>query len=328
VTTPIVVTGGAGFIGSHTCKQLALAGYLPVVYDNLSTGNRQAVKWGPLVEGDIADVPAMRACLVRYQPAAIIHFAASAYVGESVDDPAKYYRNNVVGLISVLDACRSAGVGKLIFSSSCATYGVPATVPIGEDSPQNPINPYGRTKLMGESVLEDYAAAYGIGYAILRYFNAGGADPEGQLGEWHSPETHVIPRALLAASGQASTFEVFGNDYPTADGTCIRDYVHVQDLARAHVLAAAHLLGGGRNLRLNLGTGQGTSVNELLAAIERVTGRRVPTALRERRQGDPPSLVARTDRAAEVLGFVPELSDIDTIVKTAAPFFGIGSNHA
>jgi len=270
----------------------------------------------------------MRECLARHQPVAIIHFAAAAYVGESVEDPAKYYRNNVVGLISVLDACRLAGVDKVIFSSSCATYGVPEALPIGEDSPQQPINPYGRTKLMGESVLADYGAAYGMRCAILRYFNAGGADPDGQLGEWHSPETHVIPRALLAASGQASSFEVFGTDYPTTDGTCVRDYVHVQDLARAHVLAAAHLVSGGGNLRLNLGTGRGTSVNEILEAIERVTGRRVPVALRDRRRGDPPILVARTERAAEALGFVPELSDIETIVRTAAPFFGLGNSHA
>lgn len=326
-TTPLLVTGGAGFIGSHTCKQLSRDGFLPVAYDNLSTGNRESVKWGPLVEGDIRDTEALAAVLRLYRPAAVIHFAASAYVGESVTEPAKYYRNNVEGTLSLLEACRSADVRTVIFSSSCATYGAPETMPIVETTAQAPINPYGRTKLIGEQMLADYAAAYSFRFAALRYFNASGADPEGELGEWHDPETHLIPRALLAAYGHLPYLEVYGDDHPTADGTCIRDYIHVSDLARAHVLAARHLLAGGDNLKLNLGSGQGTSVREVLDAVERAVGRRVPAIMRAARAGDPPSLYADAGLAREVLGFTAEFSDIDTIMRTAAPSFAVEMRH-
>jgi UDP-arabinose 4-epimerase len=282
------------------------------------------VRWGPFIHGDILDTAYLVQTIERYEPRAVIHFAASAYVGESVSNPAKYYRNNVAGTQSLLDACLSGGVDKVIFSSSCATYGVPAHLPIREEMQQRPINPYGRTKLIAELMLGDYAAAFGLRYVALRYFNACGADPEGELGEWHNPETHLIPRALLAAAGSIPCLEVFGDDYETKDGTCVRDYVHVTDLARAHVAALEHLVGGGRSLALNLGTGQGFTILEVLDAVRRVTGRTVPVKFRPRRAGDPPVLYADPGRAGEALGFQPQLSDLDTIVRTAAPFFGLG----
>lgn len=326
--TPLLVTGGAGFIGSHTAKQLAAAGFLPVVVDNLSAGHRDAVRWGPLVEADICDTEALVATMRLHRPEAVIHFAAHAYVGESVTDPTKYYRNNVEGTRSLLDACRIAGVNKVIFSSSCATYGIPDTLPIRETTEQRPINPYGRTKLIGEQMLADCEIAHGLKCVALRYFNAAGADPAGELSERHQPETHLIPRALLAAYGHLPYLEVFGADLPTPDGTCIRDYIHVADLARAHVLAARYLIAGGQSTRLNLGTGRGTSVREVLDAIERVTGLRVPAVFRAARPGDPPSLYADGHLAREVLGFVPELSDLDTIMRTAAPTFAAELRHA
>ncbi|RWE28373.1 UDP-glucose 4-epimerase GalE, partial [Mesorhizobium sp.] len=319
----ILVTGGAGFIGSHTCKQLSAAGYLPVVYDNLSRGNEKAVAWGPLVVGDIRDKRTLQRAIAAHRPQAIIHFAALAYVGESVSGPADYYSTNVAGTATVLDAARANGIDKIIFSSSCATYGVPETLPVSETASQNPISPYGRSKLMGEQIIKDYASAYGTRYAILRYFNACGADPDGELGEWHEPETHLIPRVLMAASGMIDAVEVFGTDYDTADGTCVRDYIHVGDLARAHVKALMHLQAGGENLSVNLGSGRGISVNEILEAVTRVTSRPVPVAYKARRPGDPAELYADPTRAREQLGFVAELSDIDTIVSTAAPFFGL-----
>ncbi|MDX8466353.1 UDP-glucose 4-epimerase GalE [Mesorhizobium sp. VK23B] len=320
---PVLVTGGAGFIGSHTCKLLSAAGYLPVVYDNLGRGNEKAVAWGPLVVGDIRDPEALQRAIDAHQPRAIVHFAALAYVGESVSEPADYYSTNVGGTIAVLDAARANGIDKIIFSSSCATYGVPETLPVSEASSQKPISPYGRSKLMGEEIIKDYAAAYGTKYAILRYFNACGADPEGELGEWHTPETHLIPRVLMAASGMIEAIEVFGTDYETADGTCVRDYIHVGDLARAHLMALMHLEAGGASLSVNLGTGRGISIKEILEAVGRVTARPVPVAYKPRRPGDPAGLFADPRLAREQLGFVAELSDIDTIVRTAAPFFGL-----
>ena len=320
----VLVTGGAGYIGSHCCKLLARHGYVPVVYDNLSTGNRKAVKWGPLIEGDVSDHAALATALRDHAPMAVLHFAASAYVGESVANPAKYYQNNIGGMITLLDCCREAKVGRIVFSSSCATYGVPDLLPITELSPQRPINPYGRTKLICEGMLQDYSLAYGIRYVALRYFNAAGADPEGELGEWHSPETHLIPRAMLAAAAKAGPLEVFGNDYPTLDGTCVRDYIHVTDLAAAHVAALRHLLEGGHDLSVNLGTGTGYSILEVLTTIKRITGREVPTSFKPRRPGDPPVLVANAKKAKLSLGFAPELSDLDTIISTASPFFGLG----
>ncbi|TPK81837.1 UDP-glucose 4-epimerase GalE [Mesorhizobium sp. B2-4-13] len=319
----VLVTGGAGFISSHTCKLLAAAGYLPVAFDNMSRGNRKSVAWGPLVVGDIRDRDALRAAIEAYRPASIIHFAALAYVGESVDQPAEYYSTNVTGTIAVLDAARAHSIENIIFSSSCATYGVPEALPIRETSPQNPISPYGRTKLIGEQIISDYANAYGMKFAILRYFNACGADPDGELGEWHSPETHLVPRVLMAASGIIDEVEVFGTDYETSDGTCVRDYIHVSDLARAHLKALQHLEGGGQSLAVNLGTGRGVSIKEIVQAVSRMTSRPVPAVFRARRPGDPAELYADPSKARAHLGFVPQLSDIDTIVRTAAPFFGL-----
>ncbi|TJX78530.1 MAG: UDP-glucose 4-epimerase GalE [Mesorhizobium sp.] len=319
----ILVTGGAGFIGSHTCKLLAAAGYLPVAFDNLSRGNEKSVAWGPLVVGDIRDRAAVQAAIATYRPTAVIHFAALAYVGESVQQPAEYYSTNVTGTIAVLDAARAHAIENIIFSSSCATYGVPEALPIRESSSQNPISPYGRTKLMGEQIIGDYACAYGMKFAILRYFNACGADPDGEIGEWHSPETHLVPRVLMAASGIIDEIEVFGTDYETPDGTCVRDYIHVSDLARAHLKALQHLEGGGQSLAVNLGTGRGVSIREIVQAVSRVTSRPVPAVFRARRPGDPAELYADPSKARAHLGFVPELSDIDTVVRTAAPFFGL-----
>ena len=319
----VLVTGGAGFIGSHTCKLLAAAGIEPIVYDNLVTGHRGAVRWGPLVKGDIQDTDLLVRTLAEYKPHAVIHFAASAYVGESVEDPAKYYLNNVAGSLSLLQACRRVQVMKIVFSSTCATYGTPANLPIRETTPQNPISPYGRSKLMVEQILEDYDSAYGLRYVSLRYFNACGADPEGELREDHEPETHLIPRALLCASGKLDRLALFGDDHETVDGTCVRDYIHVTDLARAHVQAVQYLVDGKESLAVNLGSGQGTSIREVLDAIGRLTARPVPTVVAPKRPGDPPILIADSTLASKRLGFVAQLSDIDTIIRTAAPTFGL-----
>jgi UDP-arabinose 4-epimerase len=323
MTINVLVTGGAGYIGSHTAKLLSSNGVEPVVYDNLATGNRSSVRWGAYVHGDILDTAHLTRTLSQYEVDAVIHFAASAYVGESMEDPSKYYRNNVAGTLSLLDACRQAKVDKVIFSSSCATYGVPPALPIKETTQQDPINPYGRTKLIAEHMLRDYAAAYGLRFVALRYFNACGADPDGELGEWHDPEPHLIPRALLAAGGRIPHLAVFGNDYETADGTCVRDYIHVADLARAHVLALRYLSEGGENLAVNLGTGKGSSIREILDTVARITNRPVPIELHPRRAGDPAVLYADPTIAQRTLGFSTEYSDLDTIVRTAAPFFGL-----
>lgn len=318
----VLVTGGAGFIGSHACKALRRAGYTPVSFDNLSTGHADAVRFGPLVRGDVRDAAAVAAALRDHGAVAVIHFAASAYVGESMADPAKYYDNNLGGMIGLVQGCRAAGVRRVVLSSSCATYGVPDSLPIRETQEQRPINPYGRTKLICEQMLRDLAAD-GFAHVALRYFNAAGADPEGELGERHDPETHLLPLALRAASGQGGPLAIFGTDYPTPDGTCIRDYIHVADLARAHVLALERLLAGGDSIALNLGTGRGLSVLEIVAAIEMVTGRRVPVRREPRRPGDPPELTADPARAAAALGFRTECSDIAAIVRHAAPWFGL-----
>ena len=321
----ILVTGGAGFIGSHVCKRLRGDGFLPIAYDNLSTGNRRAVRWGPLVDADIADMAAFVETCERYRPEALIHFAAAAYVSESVADPDKYYRNNVSGMLSALEACRATGLRIVVFSSSCAVYGDARVVPIDERASLAPVSPYGRTKLIGEQMLHDFGEAYGMRYAALRYFNASGADPDGELGEWHDPETHLIPRALLAAAGRIGRLEVYGDDYPTPDGTCVRDYIHVSDLARAHLLALRRLIEGSNNMRLNLGAGRGSSVQEVINTIARVTSRDIPIVVKPRRPGDPPFLYAETALARRVLGFVPEMSDLETIVRTAAPTFGVAA---
>ena len=318
----VIVTGGAGFIGSHACKCLAEAGYLPVAIDNLRTGHADAVQWGPLERVDVRDTDAVAGVLKHHSAQTVMHFAACAYVGESVEQPDLYFDNNVGGMISLLSAMKREGVGRIVFSSSCATYGTPATLPISETAPQAPINPYGRTKLICEWMIRDHAAAFGLRFALLRYFNAAGAAPDGTLSERHDPETHLIPLALMAASGTGPPLKVFGHDYPTPDGTCIRDYIHVSDLAEAHLLALRHLEAGKEDLVLNLGTGRGTSIHELLQAITRHTGRAVPHEFAPRRPGDPAELVAAPERAEKILNFRARRSDIDSIIKDAAPHFG------
>jgi UDP-arabinose 4-epimerase len=317
IARTVLVTGGAGYIGSHACKALALAGYQPVACDNLVYGHPWAVKWGPLEQGDIAHRAWVNDLIERYRPVAIMHFAAYAYVGESVHDPGKYYRNNVVGTLTLLEAMRDHGVGYLIFSSTCATYGIPERLPIGEETPQMPINPYGASKQIVERILADFEVAHGLQSICLRYFNAAGADPDGEIGEDHEPETHLIPLAIRAAQLGEPALTIFGNDYATADGTAVRDYIHVTDLAQAHVLALADLLGGGSSAALNLGTGKGHSVREVVSMIEAVGGRQVPVRQASRRAGDPPVLVADPKRAMERLKWQPTHSDLSNIIETA-----------
>lgn len=313
----ILVTGGAGYIGSHTAKALARAGYRPVTYDSLVYGHRHAVKWGPFVEGDIADTAKLERVIKDEAIDAVVHFAAFAYVGESVTKPEIYFQNNVVGSLSLLDAMRHTGVKPIVFSSTCATYGMPDRMPITEETLQRPINPYGETKLMIERALAWYGPAHDIRSVSLRYFNACGADPEGEIGEEHDPETHLIPLILDAALGKRAAIDVYGTDYPTPDGTAVRDYIHVQDLADAHVKALAYLFEGGATTRVNLGTGTGNSVREVIDAVERVTGRPVPKREVARRAGDPPELVADPSKANSLLGWKPQMSDIDSIIRTA-----------
>lgn len=313
----ILVTGGAGYIGSHACKAVAQANHLPVVYDNLSTGHPDFVKWGPLEVGDIRDKRRLGEALDLHRPDLVMHFAALAYVGESVQQPAKYYDVNVNGTRMLLEAMLEAGVQRIVFSSSCATYGIPEAVPIEEGMPQQPINPYGFTKLAAERMLADFESAYGLQWVALRYFNAAGADPEGEVGEAHDPETHAIPLALEAALGHRDTFSLFGDDYATPDGSAVRDYVHVSDLADAHVRAADYLAAGGQPIAFNLATGGGTSVLELVNAIERISGCKVPLTRASRRPGDPPELYASALLARDVLGWDARHSSIDDIVETA-----------
>jgi UDP-arabinose 4-epimerase len=312
----VLVTGGAGYIGSHTCKVLAEAGHTPIVYDNLRTGHAWAVKWGPFEYGDINDFGCLSDAMQRHRPDAVINFAALAYVGESVTRPDFYYQTNVTGMIVLLQAMRAHGVGSIVFSSSCATYGVPTGVPISEEMPQNPINPYGRTKRMAEEIMRDVCAAYGLGGIALRYFNAAGADPAGELGEEHEPETHLIPLVLQVAAGQRDHISVFGTDYNTPDGTCIRDYVHVTDLATAHVSAVSKCQPG-EFAAYNLGTGRGSSIAEVIAHVRAVTGKEIAVQHGPRRPGDPPALVADARRAKEILGWRPAHSDIDKVISDA-----------
>jgi UDP-arabinose 4-epimerase len=313
----IVLVGGAGYIGSHCAKYLSQQGYLPVVYDDLRRGHREAVRWGPLELGDIADQGKLTEVLRKYAPSTVMHFAAYAYVGESMTDPAIYYRNNVSGTLCLLDAMRAADVRRLVFSSSCATYGTPERVPIVEEEPQRPINPYGRSKLMVEQILADYGAAYGLNAVCLRYFNAAGADPDGEIGEEHEPEPHILPLVLAAAAGRRKAVSIFGTDYPTRDGTCVRDYIHVTDLAQAHFLAARYLHAGGASINLNLGNGQGYSVRELIETAEKVTGRPIPVEYGARRPGDPPELVGSAEKAREVLRWQPAHGSLEDIIRTA-----------
>ncbi len=318
----VLVTGGAGYIGSHTAKALARSGYEPLVLDNFSAGHRWAVKWGPLVDGDLADTALLRELLATYKVEAAIHFAAHAYVGESVASPRKYFRNNVANTLNLLEALQDGGVRHIVFSSTCATYGVPETLPIREGQPQDPINPYGESKRLVERVLDWFGRAYGLGWMALRYFNAAGADPDGEIGEAHYPETHLIPIAIQCAIGQQPSMQIYGTDHPTPDGTAIRDYVHVSDLAEAHVLALRHLLDGGTSMALNLGTGKGHSVREVITAVESVSGRHVPFQEAAKRPGDPPILIADAKAAQQILGWQPKLSTLDTIVETSWRWHG------
>lgn len=312
----VLVTGGAGYVGSHAAKLLAESGHQVWVVDNLAEGHRAAVGKLPLAVADLLDQPSITELLNANRIEAVMHFAAFAYVGVSVHEPAKYYHNNIVGTLSLLDAMRAAGVGRIVFSSTCATYGIPTKVPISEDHPQNPINPYGFTKLAIEHALADYAHAYGLGYAALRYFNASGAAADGTIGEDHDPETHLIPLILQVALGQRDHVDIFGTDYPTPDGTCIRDYIHVDDLASAH-LSALEKLGEGTQLKLNLGTGVGVSVQDVVAACAAVTGKPIATRKVDRREGDPPSLVADPSAAKRVLGWEARYNDIRETIETA-----------
>ena len=313
----VLITGGAGYIGSHTAKFMARAGHTPVALDNLSFGHAYAAKWGPLEVGDLADTAFVADVFKRHAIEAVIHFAANAFVGESMTDPRKYFRNNTFNTLNLLDAMVDAGVKEIVFSSTCATYGDPVRVPIDESHPQRPVNPYGESKLFVERILHWYAGAYGIKYAALRYFNAAGADPDGEIGEDHTPETHLIPLVIEAARGKRPHISLFGTDYPTPDGTAVRDYIHVNDLADAHVKALDHLKKGGANLALNLGTGKGNSVREVIAAVEAVSCRKVPAQESPRRAGDPAELVADARKAREVLNWRPKYADIRVIVEHA-----------
>jgi UDP-glucose-4-epimerase GalE len=313
----ILITGGAGYVGAHACKALAKAGYRPIAYDNLSTGYESFVRWGPLVRGDIRDYATLRDAILQHEVTSVLHFAACAYVGESVVDPQKYYDNNVAGTLSLLRAMLDTDTATLVFSSSCAIYGEPEQSPITEDCAKQPINPYGASKLMIERVLMDYVRAYGLQFVALRYFNAAGADPDGEVGELRDPETHLIPRAMMSIQGHLDDFEVFGSDYPTPDGTAIRDYIHVSDLADAHLAALRRLQDGKTSGAYNLGTGQGHSVREVLEAISRETGHDLRTPMGLRREGDPAELVADASLSRSELGWRPQLSDLETIVSTA-----------
>lgn len=322
----VLVVGGAGYIGSHTCLDLANKGFKPVVYDNFSNGHREFVKWGPAEEGDIRDRARLDEVLAKHKPAAILHFAALIEVGESVKDPVAFYQNNVIGTLTLLAAAQAAGIKAFVFSSTCATYGLPQSVPLDETHRQVPINPYGQTKYIVEQALADYDKYTGFRSVVLRYFNAAGADFEGRIGEWHQPETHAIPLAIDAALGRRDGFKVFGSDYETRDGTCVRDYIHVLDLADAHVRAVEHLLRGGESVALNLGTGTGTTVRELLGAIEDVSAKPFPVEYAGRREGDSHTLVANNDKAREVLGWVPQ-HDLSQIIRSAWNWHSKSNHH-
>lgn len=312
----LLVTGGAGYVGSHAVRRLLQAGHEIWVYDNLYQGHAAAVPTGSLIEGDLLDQPKLEHTLRSLRIEAVMHFAALALVGESVTDPAKYYRGNVQGTFHLLEAMRATGVKKIVFSSTTATYGVPEKIPIAESTPQNPINPYGFSKLVVERMLDDYADAYGFGFAALRYFNASGAASDGSLGEDHSPESHLIPIVLQVALGQRDAITIFGNDFPTPDGTCIRDYIHVEDLAEAH-LKALQRLKSGEGLKLNLGTGIGFSVQQVIEACRKVTGHPIPAKVGPRREGDPPALIADARAALAALDWKPQYTSIENIIATA-----------
>jgi len=316
----VLVTGGAGFIGSHACKALAKAGYSPVTFDNLERGHRDAVKWGPFELGDIRNEQDLSRVFEKWAPAAVVHFAAYAYVGESVSEPLKYYQNNVGGTAKLLAACAAANCKNVVFSSSCATYGVPAKVPLAEDDAQEPINPYGYSKLIVERMLNDVEKANGISYVALRYFNAAGADPDGEIGELHEPETHLIPLVLFAAMGKGAV-KIFGNDYPTPDGTCVRDYIHVNDLADAHVASVNWLIAGKGSNSFNLGNGRGFSVCEVIKACEEVTTLPIKTEQCPRRPGDPPVLISDASKAQRMLAWQPKYPELRPQIAHAWDWF-------
>jgi len=313
----VLVTGGAGYVGSHAAKALALHGHDVVTLDNLSTGHAWAVKWGPLVPGDIGDRNLVRNVLDNHQPDAVLHFAGSAYVGESMTAPERYFRNNVIGGLSLLESIVSDGVRPFVFSSTCATYGTPDLLPISEETPQIPVNPYGASKVMIEQSLRWYGESHDLPWAALRYFNASGADEDGEIGEVHHPEPHLIPRTIAAANGRSGPLGVFGTDYPTRDGTAIRDYVHVTDLAIAHVVAIDRLREGMTSGGFNLGSGSGFSVLEVIEEVEALSGRTVPFTEEPRRPGDPAELVADASLAAKELGWEPRLASLEPIVASA-----------
>ncbi len=313
----VLVCGGAGYIGSHVNKQLYKEGYETVVFDNLIYGHWEAVKWGHFIQGDLKNLDEIEAVFKEYNIEAVFHFAAFAYVGESVVKPEKYYYNNVTNTLNLLHVMKKYGCNKLIFSSTCATYGEPERVPITEEMKQNPINPYGASKLMVERIFQDYNKAYGLKFVVFRYFNAAGADPEGEIGESHTPETHLIPLVLDAASGKRRDIKVFGTDYATPDGSCIRDYIHVYDLATAHLLALHYLEEGKESNFFNLGNALGTSVLEVVKSVKKVTGRDFTVTLAERRAGDPARLVGSSEKAQKMLGWKPIYGDIDIIVEHA-----------
>ena len=313
----ILVVGGAGYIGSHMCKYLSMHGFHPIVLDNLVLGHSQAVRWGPLFNGSMSDSDLLHKIFSQHPIAAVMHFAAFCYVGESVTEPARYYQNNVANTVSLLQAMVENKISNFIFSSSCAVYGEPAQVPIQEDHPLKPINPYGRTKLMVEQILEDFREAYGVESVCLRYFNAAGADPDGELGEDHDPETHLIPLVLQVALGKRSHIDIFGEDYPTKDGTCVRDYIHILDLAQAHLLALERLLNGLPGGAYNLGNGEGYSVQEVIEIARKVTGGPITANVVEKRIGDPAVLVGSSNKAIRELNWRPQFHDLEAIVETA-----------
>ena len=313
----ILVVGGAGYIGSHMCKYLFNRGYQPIVLDNLVCGHRQAVKWGPFFEGSMSDAKLLGKIFSDHPMAAVMHFAAFCYVGESVMEPAKYYENNVANTLALLEVMLEKKVSNFIFSSSCAAYGEPTHIPIREDHPLRPISPYGRTKLMVEQILEDFREAYGLKSVSLRYFNAAGADPGGELGEDHDPETHLIPLVLQTALGQRPRIDIFGDDYPTKDGTCIRDYIHVEDLAQAHLIGLERLLSGEAGGQYNLGNGEGHSVKEVIEIARNITGRPIPVRVVQRRKGDPAVLISSSEKAICHLGWRPQFPGLEGVIETA-----------
>ena len=315
--TRILITGGAGYIGSHTAKRLSHHGVETAVFDNLSRGHRGFVKWGPLIEGDLRNTALLRETLRWFKPDVVLHFAAFAYVGESFSNPGLYNDNNVGGTVSLLQAMHESGIDKIVVSSSCATYGQPDQVPIMENTPQRPINPYGMSKLMMEEICADFERAHGLRSVSLRYFNAAGCDPDGEIGERHDPEPHLIPRLFMAQDGEIDALDIMGDDYPTADGTCIRDYIHVNDLAEAHIKAAHYLLEGAGSEAFNLGTGHGVSVREVIATAAKLTGKAVPHRIAPRRDGDPAVLVADAGKARRILDWTAGNSDLAHVLETA-----------